>query len=164
MRGVLRAIYLLSLAVWVGTLVFFSFAATPAIFATLPRDEAARAVAALFPVYYATGWIAGGLALAATLGLAALARAFGREARWRAVVLAGMLALSAYAGLVVLPQVRAARAAGDMAARDAGHRLSLLLNLAVVSGGIGLVVLSAVEHRKDSALRRSAIVPGDRSV
>lgn len=149
MRGVLRAIYLLSLTVWVGTLVFFSFAATPRIFAMLPRDEAARAVAALFPVYYATGWIAGGLALAATLGLAALARTFGPAARWRAAILALMLAVSAYAGLVVLPEVRAARLAGDTAARDAGHRLSVLLNLAVILGGVGLVVLSSTERGKD---------------
>ncbi len=149
MAGVLRAVYLLALAVWVGTLVFFSFAATPAIFTTLPREEAARAVAALFPVYYVTGWVAGGLALAATLGLAALTRAFGPLPRWRAAVLVLMLALSAYAGLVVLPEVRAARLAGDTAARDAGHRLSLLLNLTVVLAGLGLTVLSAVEQRKD---------------
>ncbi len=145
----LRAVYLLAVAVWVGTLVFFSFAATPAIFSTLPRDEAARAVAALFPAYYVTGWIAGGVALAATLALAARAGAFGRAARWRAGLLVLMLALSLYAGLVVLPQVRAARLAGDTAARDSGHRRSVLLNLAVIAAGVGVTALSAGERRKD---------------
>lgn len=147
--GVLHALCLLAVAVWLGTLVFFSFAATPAIFATLPRDEAARAVSALFPAYYATQWVAGALALAALLVLAAAARRFGRADAWRAGLLALMLALSLYAGLVVLPEVRAARLSGDTAARDAAHRRSVLLNLAVVAMGVGVTVLSAGDRRKD---------------
>lgn len=139
----LRFLYLLSLAVWIGSLAFFSFFAAPALFRALPREEAGRAVAAVFPAYYAVGWAAGAVALAATLAGAAAAGRFPSAARWRAGLLALMLALSLYAGLVVLPEVRAARAAGDEAGRARGHRVSVLLNLAVIACGVGVVALSA---------------------
>lgn len=148
MTGVLRYLHLLALAVWVGTLTFFSFAAAPAIFSTLPAAEAGHAVAALFPAYYATGWLAGGAALAAALGLGWLRGKLAPSLAWRAGLLAGMLAVSLYAGLVVLPQVRAARAAGDEEAWRRGHRLSVLLNLAVVAGGLAAVAFAARAERE----------------
>lgn len=139
----LRVVYLLSLAVWVGSLVFFSFVAAPAVFRALPREAAGQAVAAIFPTYYALGWVAGGLALAATLAGAALAGVWTRALLWRAGLLALMLALSLYAGLVLLPRVRAARAAGDEAARMRAHRAAVALNLAVIASGVAVVALSA---------------------
>ena len=139
----LRFLYLLSLAVWIGSLVFFSFFVAPALFRTLPREEAGRVVATIFPIYYAVGWGAGGLALAATLAGAAASGLWTSAVRWRAGLLALMLAISLYAGLVVRQQVRAAKAAGDEAGLARTHRVSVLLNLAVIAGGLGVVALSA---------------------
>jgi hypothetical protein len=139
----LRVLYLLSLTVWIGSLVFFSLFVAPALFRTLPREEAGRAVAAIFPAYYAVGWGAGGLALAATLAGAAAAGLWTSAVRWRAGLLALMLAISLYAGLVVRHQVRAAKAAGDEAGLARSHKISVLLNLAVIAGGLGVVALSA---------------------
>jgi putative copper export protein len=48
---VLRFIYLLAIALWIGGMAFFSFVAAPSIFKALPREQAGHVVADIFPKY-----------------------------------------------------------------------------------------------------------------
>lgn len=55
----ITTLYLLSLVVWVGSLVFFSLIGAPSIFKALPPEYAGKAVAAIFPKYFPLGYCSG---------------------------------------------------------------------------------------------------------
>ena len=149
----MRQLTLAAVAVWLGAMGFFAFVIAPAAFSVLDRD-AGRFVSAVFPRYYAMGL---------ALGLVAL---FGVGVRWLGAGWRGldgvtvgfvllMLALTLYAGAVVLPAAQAARAAARAAGADpaaaAGfarlHRLSSILNVIVMVSGILVVVIETVRRR-----------------
>ena len=144
----MRQLTLTAVAVWLGAMGFFAFIAAPAAFTTLDRAAAGRFVSAVFPRYYAMGL---------ALGLVAL---FGLGG-WRGLdwLSAGgvllMLALTLYAGAVVLPAAHAAREAARGAGADpaaaAGfarlHRLSGILNVIVMASGILVLVMETVRRR-----------------
>ena len=44
----IKFLHLLSLSIWVGAMVFFSFVAAPAIFKTLPRETSGDVVGKIF--------------------------------------------------------------------------------------------------------------------
>ena len=133
---------------------FFAFVVAPAAFGTLERESAGRFVGAVFPRYYAVG-LALGLAGLAGLG----ARRFGggwRGGDWLPVGLVLiMLALTLYAGAVVLPAAHAAREAMRQAGIDpaaaAGfarlHRLSAVLNAVVMASGVLVLVIEMARRR-----------------
>jgi uncharacterized membrane protein len=133
---------------------FFAFVVAPAAFTTLEREAAGRFVSAVFPRYYTIG-LALGLAALAGLG----ARMFGggwRSLDWLPVGLVLlMLALTLYAGAVVLPAAHAAREAMRQAGMDpaaaAGfarlHRLSGILNVIVMISGVLVLVLEMARRR-----------------
>ena len=91
-------VYLLSLACWLGGIVFFSFFTAPAVFGSgIPLPEAGKVISTIFPRYYLLRYVAGIVAL-----LMALYFTAARPARlpWAAtaIFLAGALALTFYAG------------------------------------------------------------------
>jgi|SRR6266850_5541342 len=150
----MRQLTLAAVAVWLGAMGFFAFVIAPAAFSVLDREAAGRFVSAIFPRYYAIGL---------ALGIVGL---FGLGVRWLAGgwrgldwVTAGlvllMLALTLYAGAVLLPAAHAARetarAAGADPAAAAGfarlHRLSSILNVIVMVSGILVVVIETVRRR-----------------
>lgn len=145
---------MVAVALWLGAMGFFAFVVAPAAFTTLEREAAGRLVSAVFPRYYAIGLGLGLLALAG-LGL----RWFG--APWRGLdwlpvgLVLLMLALTFYAGAVVLPAAHAAREAmgqvGVDPAAAAGfarlHRLSGILNAIVMVSGILLLVVELSRRR-----------------
>ena len=150
----MRQLTLVAVALWLGVMGFFAFVIAPAAFATLERETAGRFVNAVFPRYYAVG-LALGLAALASLG----ARRFGGG--WRGMdwlsfgLVLLMLALTLYAGAVVLPAAHAAREAMRQAGMDpaaaAGfarlHRLSGVLNAAVMASGVLLLVVELTRRR-----------------
>jgi len=103
-------LHVVALAVWLGSVVAFSFVLAPALFGALPVEQAGTAVAHVFPGYYALGYGAG----AAVAVTAALLRRWTRPGggAWLASAgLAGVtLAVWLYAGLVVQPRASALRA------------------------------------------------------
>jgi hypothetical protein len=145
-------VYLLSLACWLGGIVFFSFFTAPAVFgADIPLPEAGKVISVIFPRYYLLGYVAGTIALVLALYFTAV-----KEARvfWglTGIFLAIALGLTFYAGAVVRPRVDAIRTVAEeqnpdparKAEFDRLHRLSvylngavLLLNLAAVAGTAG---------------------------
>lgn len=143
---------ILALGVWIGAMTFFSFVVAPVAFGTLGREEAGRLVTAIFPIYYTVGGVAGGLALLVTLGLA---RAVGRARLLllgTAALLVLAVALTVYAGGVLLPQVHQAKAEIQAAPTAAQaslqfsrlHTLAVALNVTVLLAVLTALVLSVL--------------------
>jgi len=155
--ALLRTVHLLALGTWVGSVVFFSFFTAPTLFGALPRDMAGRAVSAIFPRYYALGAACGAVALLTGLLLGARQPAFGRLLACEIVLLGLMTGIVAYAGCVVLPEAAQARLAlpaiegtpaydGAKARFDSLHRLSVLLNGAMLILGVASTALFALQR------------------
>ncbi len=141
--------YLLSIACWIGGIVFFSFFTAPAIFSgVIPIPEAGKVISTIFPRYYLLGYIAGTIAFLLAAYFTAVKES---HLSWgvTGVFLAVALGLTFYAGAVVRPQVDAIRTVAEeqnpdpvrKAEFDRLHRLSvylngavLLLNLAAIAG------------------------------
>ena len=150
----MKQITVVAIALWLGAMGFFAFVVAPAAFTTLEREAAGKFVGAVFPRYYTMG-LALGLVALAGLG----ARWFG--AGWRGLdwlpvgLILLMLALTLYAGAVVLPAAHAAREAMRQAGMDpaaaAGfarlHRLSGILNAVVMVSGVLLLVIELSRRR-----------------
>ena len=151
-------VFLVAMGVWLGGVVFFSFFTAPVIFERLSRDQAADLISVLFPRYYNLGYACGSLMVLAgawpvylnptgnTVGVEVLAMA--------------ALAVSLYAGRVVMPRVRrrrheAASSAGTPGhadARDAygrAHQLSVALNSAVLLLLVAEALLYGYRVRSD---------------
>src|SRR4029077_14510230 len=100
--ALVRFVYLLALALWIGEIVFFSFVVAPGVFGVLEGPHAGAVVGAIFPRYYALGTVAGAVAIACAFVLARQATAAGW---WTAAIVALALGLGAtlWAGGVVHP-------------------------------------------------------------
>lgn len=99
-------VYLLGLAVWLGSIVFFSFVGAPIIFKVLPQAEAGKVVGAIFPKYYPLGYISGFVALAMAVV------SWVRQGNWpvfKILILVVMLAFTIFTSLVIHPRARAFR-------------------------------------------------------
>ncbi|HUY26201.1 MAG TPA: DUF4149 domain-containing protein [Candidatus Binataceae bacterium] len=132
-------VYLLAISCWLGAIVFFSFFTAPAVFGQLPIAEAGKVVHAIFPRYYALGYVAGAIALALAIYFTAV-----RDSRLWWGLCAGTLALALgltfYAGAVVRPRVDALRGVSEEQSPDPArkaefdhlHHLSVYLNGAVL--------------------------------
>ena len=147
-------IYLLSLSLWVGGIVFFSFFTTPTLFTQLPREIAGQVVTTLFPRYYALGYFAGGAMLLTTVFDAIRFK----QTPWiRVVLLLIMLGSSIYAGTIIRPKVHdlkiqmktveeGTELGNQLKAQfDSLHRFSVILNVVVLVGGV--ILLAAVALR-----------------
>ena len=150
----MRQLTLTAVAIWLGAMGFFAFIVAPAAFGALERDAAGRFVSAVFPRYYGVG-LALGLAAAFGLGVRWMGRSW-RSLDWTvAGLVLLMLALTLYAGAVVLPAAHAAREAARAAGGDPAaamgfarlHRLSSILNVIVMLSGILVVMIEAARRR-----------------
>ncbi len=159
MGQALRFLYLLSLVVWVGGIVFFSFVGAPSTFQAVPVDMAGKVVAKIFPRYYLLGFVAGLVALATLLGLARMAGRWEIPSVATAVLLTAMLGTGLYAGTVVQRQANEVRrgiesftdrtqAPPELRAEFSRlHRLAVILNGVVLVLGIVVVFLTATSLR-----------------
>lgn len=155
MLNTLRFVLLLSIVLWVGALVFFTFFVTPSIFKVLPRDLAGVLVGEIFPKYWAIGYVAGVLSIASLLAISFIVKAFPAA---RILLLAFMTAATFYSGMVIAPEAKAAyaqiRASGDPARteelkKDFGslHLQSYILNMAVIVSGVAFIFFTARSSR-----------------
>ncbi len=64
MLGAIKYIHLLSMTVWIGSMVFFSFVVAPAVFKNFERQMAGDIVGLVFPKYFMLGMICAVIALA----------------------------------------------------------------------------------------------------
>lgn len=155
MLNTFRFVLLLSIVIWVGALVFFTFFVTPSIFKVLPREMAAELVASIFPKYWAIGYMASVLSLASLLAISFIVKAFPAA---RILLLAFMTALTFYSGMVVAPEARAVQeemkatgnAAKTMELKERFrhiHLESYVLNMAVIVSGVVFVFFTARSSR-----------------
>ncbi len=106
---VLRFIYLLSIALWIGGMAFFSFMAAPSIFTVLPREDAGKVVSDIFPKYYWQGIICGAIALATSVAL-------GVRERWNILLIVRTIAIGVmvigvlYSVVILQPKIQAVKA------------------------------------------------------
>jgi len=144
----IQFIYILSLAVWIGGIVFFSFFTAPAVFKTLDREKAGEVVGVIFPKYYALGYTC------SVLSMAALLVAGGGFPRLHFILLAAMAGCTFYSGLIVGPRAKhlkeQIKSQDDPQQKDAlksqfdkTHTLSVRLNGTVLVLGLGVLWLTA---------------------
>lgn len=107
--AVLGLLAYLSLAVWVGGILFFTFVATPILNRSLARDDAAHAVRAILPSYYRFGAVCGGVFVTAIATRVVLSQAPEVRSGIETVTGSLMLALTLYEWRVVLPRLDSAR-------------------------------------------------------
>jgi hypothetical protein len=154
MTPAVKWLYMVSLGVWLGSIIFFSFFIAPTIFKVLKPEDAARLQRALFPKYYLVGIVCAGIAIVC-VGLLLAERAFGK---WPGVasllLLAAMGTTDFWLRQAVVPhmtEIRERRAAALAAGTEPDpaveqewkslHRLSVQLNAAVLLAGFALVFL-----------------------
>lgn len=147
MVTLIHFIHLLSLVMWMGSIIFFSFFAAPAIFRLLDRKQAGEVVGAIFPKYYGIGYICSVLA-AATLMLSQR----GMEGP-PLIFLAVMAACTFYAGMVINPQARVLKQQMQEQPENREaletqfqslHGWSVRLNATVLMFGLGLLWTTAM--------------------
>jgi uncharacterized membrane protein len=139
-------LYRLAIALWVGGSSLFTFVLTPLLFKTESRDTAGRIVGTLFPGYFRWGLACGAIAL-----LCRLLFRGGRPdlAAW---VLVMMLAFTSFQAFHVEPKAAEIKRQivsfettpkNDPMRRQFSklHGVSAVCNLAVIAGGVVLVIL-----------------------
>jgi hypothetical protein len=150
MQSIVKFVYFTTLAIWVGGIACFSFLVAPALFGTLPSNTAGDAVGAIFPRYYAAGYVCGFVLLAVC---ALLYREAGTQRWWRVstALFTVMLLATLYAGMVTLPrtaalrpQIRAAEVAPEVRAEFGRlHGIAMGLNVLVLVCGLTAIGLGA---------------------
>jgi len=156
MSFITQWLYLLALSLWVGGIVFFSFLTTPALFSSLPREMTGTVLAVLFPRYYYLGYASGGILLAMTLLESALVRSL----PWlRISLILIMLGSTCYAGMILRPKIHQLKIEMKAVEEDTPlgkdlklnfdklHRLSVVLNMVVLVGGLFLLGILAFRLR-----------------
>jgi len=156
MPGALRFIFILSLAVWLGMLIFFTFFAAPSIFKVLDREVAGRVIGDIFSKYWAIGYVAGLLSLSSLLGISYIEKSFPAAL---IILLTVMTGVTFYSGLAVAPVARRLKAEihspqAEPARKEAlerdfrkVHAKSAVLNLVVISSGLAVVYLVSRNFR-----------------
>jgi hypothetical protein len=151
MTPAIKWVYLVTLAVWVGSIVFLSFVQAPTVFRVLKPEDAAALQRATFPKYYMVGigCAVVGIVCVAILLAAQVLKLPVAILSW--FLLAGMGAASVWMRQGVAPQMaqvreqRAVAAPGsqELAALEADwkslHRLSVQVNGAVLLAGLALL-------------------------
>ncbi len=147
-------LYLLTLAVWIGSIVFFSFAVAPTVFKTLKPEDAAALIRRIFSKYYLIGIVCSAIGIVC-VGLLLADRSFGK---WPAILtlllLAGMGGTDLWLRQGVMPHMnhlRDQRAAVESSGKQPDeelerewkglHRLSVQMNGVVLFCGLVLVFL-----------------------
>ncbi len=106
MIAILRFLHLLSLVVWLGSMIFLVVIGAPSIFKVLPRESAGDVLGEIFPKYWIMGYICGGAALVTVILLSLKERLY----PWGKIgLLVLMTALTLYLGLAVASKAREVR-------------------------------------------------------
>ena len=139
--------YRLAIACWVGGAALFTFVLTPTIFKSYSRDIAGGIVGFLFPGYFKWGLVCGGIALATVFMTSTV-----KHKTICAIIIAVMLAITSVQAFVIEPKATALKnsiPSFETTQKDHPlrvqfkklHGVSAASNLAVIAGGIALIVL-----------------------
>ena len=104
---IIKFIHILSLVVWLGGMIFFSFIAAPGIFKSLPRETAGDVVGIIFPRYWIMGYVCSITAITTIAALSVQERAY----PWLRISLLLLMAILAfYSGMPVGTKARDVKA------------------------------------------------------
>lgn len=142
----LDMIHRLAVALWAGGNAIFTLVLTPILFRTESRDVAARIVGSFFPGYFRWGIACGLVALLCKI----MARGMGQKLP--IVLLIAMLTITSFQAFYVEPKAAELKrqiGSFETTAKDHPlrrefsklHGVSAACNLAVLAGGVVLVVL-----------------------
>ena len=136
----IKYIHLLTLIVWFGSMIFFSFIAAPSIFSILPKDTAGDVVGDIFPKYFLIGYISSLLLLGTLLWLG--------RGQLRAVtvplsIIFLMTCLTFYSGLIIGTKARSIKQEIRQTSEETKkedlrkafkkiHGVSMMLNISVI--------------------------------
>ena len=125
----------LGAAVWTGAIVFQSALVAPSVFSALEAPDASKFLRRLFPSFFRLGIVCG---VVTTAGFAFVAFLSGPAHVLWPLVLSATMTLLAIVSLLMVPGINAARDAGESGAArfERLHRLSVLLTVAILLGGI----------------------------
>jgi hypothetical protein len=143
----LTFLYRLTVACWVGGTSLFTFVLTPAIFKSYNRDMAGGIVGVLFPGYFRWGLVCGVVALATILMSSTV-----KYKTAAVVIIAAMTVITSLQAFVIEPKAVALKKAipsFEITPREDPlrvqfrklHGVSAVSNLAVIGGGIALIIL-----------------------
>jgi hypothetical protein len=140
------SVYLIALAAWVGSILFFWFGESPIIFRVLGEQAGGKYLRAPFPRYYLWGAISGAIALPAFVAGPLCYHEFrgpmvGVQAT---VILVGILTML-YGSNSLVPAINQARGAGPPGQErfERLHRRAVWLNATVLIMGLGLLIAFA---------------------
>ena len=154
MTQAVKWFYVVTLAVWIGSIVFFSFVVAPTVFKTLKPEDAATLIRRIFSKYYLIGIVCAAVGIVC-VGLLVADRAFGK---WPGILslllLAGMGGTDLWLRQGVMPHMNSLRDRRAAVESSGGqpdeelelewkalHRLSVQMNGAVLLCGLVLVFL-----------------------
>lgn len=152
MLNILRFIHLLSIAVWIGMLIFFTFFVAPSVFQALSRELAGDLVVVIFPKFWLISYVAGVSALLTIVIISFIEKSFPAG---RIILLTFMTAVAFYSGVVVAGKANMVRAEIKSADNDpirqealkkefkTIHFRSSALNMVEIASGLTLVFLTA---------------------
>ena len=152
LTNLIHFIYILSLACWVGSIIFFSFFAAPVIFNLLEREKAGEVVGVIFPRYYFLGYVCAVMALSSLM--ISTQQIFSPKQILLLIMIIGWF----YAGLVVSPKSKKLKALRELASSveekelfeakfKKVHSLAVKLNGIVLFAGLGLLWFSSLGFR-----------------
>lgn len=157
MRSIARFLIILTLVVWVGGIIFFSFVIAPTLFTTLRKPElAASVVGASLTALHLIGIVCGAFLLALTFIIPV------RKVRAVRAVVILMVLLTAISQFIVMPQMQHIRelVGGSIEAlppKDAGreafnhlHQFSVALEGATLVAGLVVIGLISRELKEQS--------------
>lgn len=135
----LRLLFCLAIAIWLGSVVTVSFVVAPVAHGTFPTAEARRFLRPLFPRYYRLGFICGFVALGVVLlGRAGLSQ---EELARLTIPVAVAMVASLIGGEWILPRLRDLDGEDERFARL--HQVSAMLNTTTLAALV-LAVAGAV--------------------
>lgn len=145
----IAVLYNLAVGCWLGGAALFTFVLTPKLFGVFSRDLAGTIVGQLFPGYFRWGLACGTVAVICQL----INR--GRFAIATLAILGAMLLLTSIQAFVIEPraaELKQAIVSFETTPKDAPlrvqfrtlHGISMAANLAVVVGGVLLVLLASL--------------------
>ncbi len=154
MSQAIKLVYVLVLAVWIGSIVFFSFAVAPSVFRTLSPEDAGKLIRKIFSKYYLVGIVCAAVGIVCVGILVADSRLDKWPAILSLLLLAAMGATDLWMRQSVSPQMNDLRdrivvisATGQQPDPELEkewkslHRLSVQLNAAVLLCGVVLLFL-----------------------
>jgi hypothetical protein len=151
---VFDSVYLLALAAWLGSILFFSFALAPNLFKVLGVEAGEKLARALLPRYYLWGAVCGALMLPSAVAVPlAFPEMRGPWVGVQALAIMAATLLSLYGGNTLTPAINAARDLGPSGEERFNrlHRRAVRLNMVVLLIGLGLLVGFAARRAPRSA-------------